>query len=88
MSADTKCIGGHYCISSNGSPFFEKYLLLPKSLPIFVPDIFLEFALIWTAEKRPKLSSSKNRAEYSHPRGVGRLCLLDDWVTWSLPQLL
>lgn len=45
MSADTKCIGGHYCIASNGSPFFEKYLLLSKSLPIFVLDIFLSSLL-------------------------------------------
>jgi len=56
----------------------KKFLLRSKCFTYIYNDIFLEFALIWTAEKRPKLSSSKNRAEYSHPRGVGRLCLLDD----------
>ena len=55
MSADTFCIGGHYCIASNGSPFFEKYLLLSKSLPIFVPDIFLSSLLFGQLKNRPTI---------------------------------
>ncbi|MBR6123213.1 hypothetical protein IKQ19_06405, partial [Candidatus Saccharibacteria bacterium] len=55
---------------------------------LFLERHNLEFALILAIGKRPNFQSSEDKASNSHPNGVGRLCLLDDKVSWSLPQLL